>query len=524
MVARILRLKLRILANSFRRTRRGNLAFILWTLAGATSAAGAVWVAGNLRNVLVVDLPQLLTIGGSLLVGLSFIIPIFLRGTALDPRQFAMYPASRGRIATGLWMAALLSLPTLMLVVALLGSLVMWLDDSLALTIAAISVLLVTLAAVLSARIATSIAAYIFSSRRARDGLNVIAGLLLLGMLPLIFVLTTLNWATEGRAFLTEVATVLAWTPLGSGFSAPLEAAVGETTDALIHLGMSAGYVVVLAVLWRLLVGSMMTRISRPARPGIVRSGLGWFDRLVPTVAGVIGARSVTYWIRDPRYRVSLAVIPFVPVAMIIPLLVAGADARYMALIPLPVACLFLSWFVHNDVAWDSTAIWTHVSAATRGIDDRRGRLLPVLLLGVPLVVIGSTVSVYFYDDWRVLPATIGVSSCVLLVGSGVSSLFSVLLPYAATRPGDSPFVQPQSAGTRAGLSQLASLLCTLLLSSPVAVLGCIAVFDDESYNLYTIVGGFLWGLVVLLVGIFAGGKLFDRRAAELLTVAQLSD
>ena len=67
-------------------------------------------------------------------------------------------------------------------------------------------------------------------------------------------------------------------------------------------------------------------------------------------------------------------------------------------------------WSVHNDVALDSTAIWMHVSSGTKGTHDRAGRLAPVMLIGLPLVVIGSSVTVTVNGDWRLLPAIIGMN------------------------------------------------------------------------------------------------------------------
>ena len=46
-------------------------------------------------------------------------------------------------------------------------------------------------------------------------------------------------------------------------------------------------------------------------------------------------------------------------------------------------AC-FLGWSLHNDVAYDRTAIWLHVASGVRGVADRVGRLVPVLIVGIP--------------------------------------------------------------------------------------------------------------------------------------------
>lgn len=193
--------------------------------------------------------------------------------------------------------------------------------------------------------------------------------------------LVTIDWSGEGKGFLDSVADIAALTPFGAPLSAPADMIAGDESLAYAKLGLTLGYIVVIALLWRLLVGSMMTRIARPARAEMVRSGLGWFDRMPSTVTGSIGARSLTYWFRDPRYRVPLAILPFVPFAMIVPLLVAGVPASIVILLPLPILCLLLSWSVHNDISLDSTAIWLHVSSATRALTTGVAALRPCLCL-----------------------------------------------------------------------------------------------------------------------------------------------
>ncbi|MEB4613371.1 hypothetical protein OOT08_01840, partial [Leucobacter sp. M11] len=230
--------------------------------------------------------------------------------------------------------------------------------------------------------------------------------------------------------------------------------------------------------LWALLCRRALSTVETPVAPGLARTGLGWFERFSARPSGLIGARMVTYWIRDPRYRVALVAIPFAPVAMIAALAVAGMGFASLALIPLPVICFLLAWSIHNDVASDSTAIWSHVASGTRGRDDRLGRVTPVLMLGVPVVLIGSSITVAIIGEWRLLPAVIGMSLGVLLVGAGVSSISSVLGPYPTTRPGDSPFVQPQWSGSGSGLAQTLSVSAAIVLSVPAVVVSVTAITD----------------------------------------------
>ena len=235
-----------------------------------------------------------------------------------------------------------------------------------------------------------------------------------------------------------------------------------------------------------------------------------------PPRRAVIAARSLTYWLRDTRYGTSLVIIPIIPIFMVISLYIAGIPLNVLALVPLPIICLFLSWFVHNDVSFDNTALWLHLSTSTSGISDRLGRDIPPFLLGVLLVGLGGVGTAWVIGDWSILPAIIGLSSCVLLASLGVASVTSAALPYPTVLPGGNPFAQPQGAGGASAAVQAFSLLLPLALASPVVWL---IFFGGEEWGQASTV---LWaglgiGVVSLAIGVFWGGKLVDRHAPELL-------
>jgi ABC-2 type transport system permease protein len=187
-----------------------------------------------------------------------------------------------------------------------------------------------------------------------------------------------------------------------------------------------------------------------------------------------------------------------------------------VAWVPVPVMCLFLGWTVHNDVAYDSTAFWAHVSASTRGSDDRWGRVVPPLVIGLPLALIGSAVTALVVADLGLIPGLVGFSVCVLFVALGVSSAISAGFPYPAVRPGDSPFAQPQAVGASGPVIQSLSFVAALVLSSPVVLL---LVLLPGLPNLQFVVlgAGLVLGVLVLIGGVYGGGRIVNRRAPELL-------
>ena len=148
-----------------------------------------------------------------------------------------------------------------------------------------------------------------------------------------------------------------------------------------------------------------------------------------------------------------------------------------------------------------------------------------MLLLGVPLPLIGSSITVTVIGDWRVLPAVVGMNLGVLFVSAGVSCIFSVMMPYPTTRPGDSPFVQPQWSGSGSGLAQTLSMIAAILLSVPAVWFSVTAIADVAlGENLWAVFFGSGYGLLILVAGILIGGRIFDRSGPELIGVTQVYD
>jgi hypothetical protein len=160
------------------------------------------------------------------------------------------------------------------------------------------------------------------------------------------------------------------------------------------------------------------------------------------------------YWFGDRRYVVNGIIIPFAALVTAVPLLVAGVPPELVALVPVPFAALLLGWLPHDDLAYDSTAVWMHIASGVRGVSDRVGRLVPVLLVGVPLLAVAVPVAISLHGRWAMLPALAGVCASLFLCGLGLSSISSVVSPYAVSRPGESPFQQPQRTSARGGIAQ----------------------------------------------------------------------
>ncbi|HXH32821.1 MAG TPA: hypothetical protein VNJ54_00250 [Plantibacter sp.] len=520
MVAQLLRLKLQLTLNAFRRSP--------WRLVGLVLAVAiGVWLvvlAGTglvaLRLVDPEVTRNLLVLVGSVVV-LGFIVLPLVFGVddQLDPRAFSLFGLPNRSLSGALLAASLISVPSLVLSVLTVAAVVTWSRSPLPAILAVFSAVLGVLLCALLARIATSISASLLSSRRAKEVMGVLGLVLIIAVSPAIIALTTVDWQTDGFAVLGRTADILSWTPFGAVWSFPGDAAIGGIVPAIVKLLLTAATIALLWLAWQAFVARLLVA---PERVGSGRdtAGLGWFDVLPGRPSGAIAARSITYWLRDPRYLVSLVIIPIAPFIFFVPMLVAGVPMNVLALVPLPVMCLFLGWLLHNDLAYDSTAVWLHVASGVRGRADRFGRLFPMLLIGIPLIAVGSTLSILFYGDWDALPSMIGVSTCLLLSGAGIASFVSARFPYPTSLPGDSPFQQPQVPGSSGLSAQFLSLLGTAVLTVPAAWLAVLGLVGEPNWNFGALAVGVGTGVLVLIIGILAGGRVFDKRSPEIVGFA----
>jgi ABC-2 type transport system permease protein len=520
-VAQFLGLKLRLLANLFRRSPWQVVGIGIGLLYGLAVAAGLVGLLVGLRYVDDVTLIRdgMIVAGSVVVLGFLLVPLVFGVDDSMDPRKFALLGIPNRQLSLGLAASALLGVPAIALTLVLLGTVVTWSRGFGVTALAIVAGALLLATCTLASRVSTSIAAFLLATRRSREFTGLIGILLLVMISPVVVLLVTVDWARYGLDLLSGLAGILGWTPLGAAWAVPGDAATEAWGSALLKLLIAAATVVVLWYAWEALVAKMLVSPGREAHLKQY-GGLGWFDRMPRTPIGAIAARSITYWGRDSRYWVSLIMIPIVPVIAIVPLAVAGVPMNYLALLPVPLMCLFLGWSVHNDVAYDNTAIWLHVASGTRGVADRIGRLVPALIAGIVIIGLGSALSIYFYGDWAALPSMLGVSTCILLAGLGFSSYTSARFPYPATKPGDSPFAQPQASDTASALIQSLSFTGSVILSLPAIICALLGVFVDPLWHTPALFAGVGVGLAAVIAGIWLGSRTFERRGPEMLASA----
>lgn len=522
MVAQFLGLKLRLLANLFRRSPWQVVGLVVGLLYGLGVAFGIVAVLVTLRFADDVEsIRSGMVVAGSLVVLGFLLVPLALGvDDTMDPRRFALFGIPNDKLSLGLAVSSLVGVPAIVLALVLVGTVVTWSRGVGVTLLAIVAAALLLATCMLCSRVSTSVAAFLLATRRAREFSGIIGILLVVMVSPVIALLLNVDWSRYGLDLLSALAGILGWTPFGAAWSVPADAAVGAWGSALLKLLIAAATLYLLWLAWCRLVAQMLVTPGREASLKQYGVGLGWFDRMPRTPLGTIAARSITYWGRDSRYWVSLVMIPVVPVLVSVPLALAGVPGSYLSLLPVPIMCLFLGWTLHNDVAFDNTAIWLHVVSGTSGWADRIGRLVPALVCGIVLIGLGSAVSVSFYGDWAALPSLLGVSTCLLLSGLGFSSYTSARFPYPATKPGDSPFAQPQASDTASALIQSVSFAGSFLLSVPAIACALMGLLADPHWHLLALITGVGVGLLSVVGGIWLGARTFEARGPEMLASA----
>jgi ABC-2 type transport system permease protein len=504
MVSQFLQLKRDLLRNSLRR-RPGQLGG--FALAFVYAVVVVVFIVGGLvalRSLNIETSRTAVVMLGAVILCVYAVVPFTLGiDDALDPRKFELLGIPTTKLTANLAVSALIGLPSLFIVIIAGAQVFAWTRGPGPTTVALASAVLIVITAVLASRISASIAAFVLTTRRARDRSSMIGIILMLALAPVATILAGVDWGRSGLVALGRV-------------TAPAAAAVGDTSEALVKLLIACAWSAVLFFVWRQVIAVLLITPERHARPRTY-VGLGWFEVFPRTPMGVIAARTLTYWGRDSRYGASLAAIPFIPLVVVIVFLVAGFDPLTLALLPVPMMSLFLGWSAHNDVAHDNTALWLHLSTSTSGRADRWGRIIPLLWLGIPLLVLGSIVSALIFGNSEMLPALIGVSVCLFLSGLGISSITSAQNPYPAVRPGDSPFAQPQGNVASGTSTQSFSLLGIVVVTLPALAAAVMALNVGGVWTVGALGLGLVIGTGVLLVGVARGAKIYNRRTSELL-------
>lgn len=520
MAAHVLRLRIALLFGALRGDRGHVVRTVIVLIAVVAGTVAACWALLTLADADTDVVLAVTVLGGSgVTLGFALAPLIGAANDPLDPRRFALLALPRLPLTGVLALAGLISVPIIALSAIAITDAFVWGEHGATWPAAAAGVLLGVLTCALLARVCMAVASLFLRERRSRElsGLFILA--ILVVVVPAGVFLASLEWDGTVPTQLAEAVAALALTPIGAAWAFPGMVAAGDAL-AWASLLVAVGTLVLLGLLWVWVVQRLLTTTERPASVR-ERAGLGWFAVAPGTPGGAVAARSLVYWFRDRRYVVNVLVIPIAAVLTVVPLVIAGVPVELAALVPVPFAALLLGWLPHNDLAYDSTAVWMHIASGMKGISDRVGRLVPVLIIGIPLLAVAIPVAVSFHGRWALLPAMVGVCAALFFSGLGLSSVASVIAPYAVSRPGESPFQQPQRTGSGGAIAQASVMLGAVIVSAPALWCAWIALTRDIDAAMPALWAGLAAGIGVLFVGVTAGSMIFSRRGGRLMEFAE---
>ncbi|MCC2334422.1 hypothetical protein [Cellulomonas wangsupingiae] len=511
MVAHLVRLKLMLLRNALRRSAWQVVGVVVGALYGLSVLLAAVVGLVALGFVDVAVRSDVLVAVGSVVVLGWWVVPLLAFGvdSTLDPRRFVTFGVPRRDLLVGLTLAGLIGIPGIVTTVSALAMPLSWWREPAAALAALVGGVLAVLACTIGARATTTALAPLIGRRRVRE---VVAAL---AILPVMFIGPILNTVADQASAvdgLGSVARVLSWTPPGAPWALAPAVAVGDWAGALARLVIAVATVALALRVWSWALDRTLTEPVSAGGDARAR-GLGWFGRVPATPTGAVAARAVTYWMRDPRYSIAVAVVPVLPV-----LLAFAAPGGELVLIAGPVAAFMIGWSISADVAYDGTAFWTHLAAPLRGVADRWGRVVVAGAVGLFATVVLVVSTAWYADRWDAVPALLGAGLGLLLTALGGASVVSAAFVYPVQLPGENPFASKQGAGSAAFTSQMVGSLAVGLLASPTLILAGLGVGRGSAPFGWAALGvGVVLGVVVLLVGVRLGGSMLDRRGPDLL-------
>lgn len=490
---------------------------LAWCLAGLLLGAAALLAARELDLALFPALAGTLGALGAFVGGVRF--------HALDPvtpQRLAVHGVAPGPASAWSLGLGVAGLPFLAALLPALGFVALGIargDSPLGVAATILGALLGLVLLVVLAKLGGLLGASLDRRRAAGDWGSALALLLALAASPALF-LAVLLPGQPSSPLAALLRGAVEWSPLGAPWAAAGAAAAGDAAGALLRLGLGAVAAVVLVALY-LAFARRQHALALFSGGALGPVRLGVFDRFAGTPAGAVAARSTAYWLRDPRYRLLLATVIALPALVLVPLAIVGVPAAALAMIPLPVLAFLIGWTIHNDVAYDGSAVWLHLTSGMSGASDRLGRAAPALIVGVVALALGTLVTGLLTLDWLAALGDLGVAASLLGAGAGIGSIVSATAPYPVARPGDSPFSQPiRTWGAAAAVSPLAAI-GALLLAAPAIILLVIAVATGEAgWHLAALAAGLVIGAAAVVAGIRIGGRAFERRASEIMAFA----
>nr|WP_208382428.1 hypothetical protein [Microbacterium ulmi] len=512
-----MRLRYRVLGNQLARSPWQLVGFLFGALYGLgvlfSALAGLVFLGfGDAATAgsVIVGVGSLVTLGWVLGPLIAFGVD-----TTLDPARLVVFPIPLNRLLIALALAGVCGVPGLVTTVAALGTLATWVHWPAAAVAALLGIPLAVLTAVVASRAVASLASGLGGGRRLREASGVLIFIPLILAGPIVAGVAT-GFAVNLDTILVVVR-ILAWTPVGAAWAFPADLATGAWPAAAAKLAIAVATLAIVWMLWRRSLADSLVRPRQTAAARVESGRIGWFGRVPSAPAGAVFARSLTYWVRDPRYLRQLIVVPLLPAVLWF--YARDGDVGSALGWAAPLVAFVIGISLYADISYDGTAFAAQLATGVRGWADRVGRTLAAAAIAAPIVLIVAIAPFAIWGGWSRLPGILGISFGVLLASYGVCAVTSASFVIPVPDAGANPFARVPGTTFLQGLAFFGIWLVALVLSSPAIVVGAIAYFtDDAVLSWIALAVGLVVGGAVLVGGILVGGRRLDRTGPALLS------
>ncbi|MEE1651981.1 hypothetical protein V1260_14460 [Brachybacterium sp. J144] len=490
----LIRLSLRLKWTLWKRSYRKNVGKIVGVSIGVLYALGGLGLLVFLflsTTVLSGEgslFPMIARGLGVLTVLLWFLIPVFAFGLddTLDPRAFAVYPRSAKELQPGMLAAAVLSIPSLFTLAALLIATVfeaLWLvlygPGAVGIAAGLIALLPANLAGfVLCLLLPRAWFAHSAARSSSRSGRE-IGGVI--GMMVMFAAIYGFSLGAQRigdidgamlMRWLPRVIEGFAWTPFGALFAVPMDLAEGRWLTGLLRAVIGAAAIVLTWLWWRRSIDVSLTS----ALTGDASSGSTRVTSLVPPFvpAGPFGAamgRALRYWRRDTRYLAAIGIYPLIVVflaAMGLMLPESRPMMMGMAVFMAGLSGISLS----NELGFDGPAGWVQIVAGMPARANLLGRVAAMAVIMVPPLMVVMIVLPLLYGLPSLIPLVMMASFGTMLGAWGLSMLISVLMPYPSSAPGTNPMKDKSASSANAMLSMGIAMVAIFIPQLPTIGVG----------------------------------------------------
>ena len=530
MVRNLVGLKTRLTWNGIRHDLQRRIGFPVATIllgwAGWWLATGYLEASRGLNPDAVANLAG----WGALLFFAGWVtlpVIIFPLDENLDPQQLAVLPISHRQMVAGLAVASFVA-PATIVPLLVMGANAAVLAEGWWMVLPS-SLVYLALLAVGSQLFSAAISA-ILRTRRGRD----IATFLILGLAAgSFYVYRVISQVVDEQGVAGAVLAnpIMDWAAVIPPVAAQrsiVAAASGDPVASIGYLAAAIAGLLLLATVWRRLLGWMLTTPQEGSRPAARARRSGFTSGpwgVIPTLA----RKELRFYVRDPRQR-----LVWTGTVIFVGLAVAGTimgttgffDIRGREWAPLmaPVLVLFVGLPIAlNLFGWErNAASYLFVLPPT----PRQLLLGKNLAVALALVIETTVLAVllsWFTGQWQwtwlVAPLAISAIGCQLAVGNFVS----VLTPLRLPREGTDIFAQSTEQGCLAIVSQTLSFFTIgFLLVIPASIVALTVEFGRAIRPWQAALATVFWGVAIYAVSLWLSAKLLRRRLPEVMAWVQV--